>query len=812
MPIWLIQLVVGIVLNVASTLFTQTQQSEKPRPGFRGTVQTGGKTPRSFLVGTIAVPGKQVYWNSWGSSGGTPNAYGVDVISFGDLPITALTGLYVNVVEETISGSGHVTQGYPVTGDKAGYLWVEFFDGTQTTANSYLTGKFGSDADRPWTSDMVGRGVPYCTFTALISDEKWSGFPSYMAEFQGLKLYDPRLDTTAGGSGSQRWTDPSTWAFSDNNIVVIYNILRGIHYSTGSTLGDWVWGGRAREAQLPYAPWAAAMDACDEDIDLDAGGTEKRFRCGREISFNERPADVIAELLTGCTGRITQSAGAWYPLVGVPDTADGSFTDDDLIATEGLTFEPFPNLDQIINGATATYLEPSQAWESKETAPYYRSDLEAEDDDRRQVDGFDLNTTFSATQAQRILKATVEESRRFKRHVVAMRPSFGQYRPLQVLEWTSTLNSYTDKLFLITAKTELPNGNVILGLQEIDPTDYAWTTADENTVSFAPLTPIRPAPIPMTGWSAAPYTFTDASSNGRRPGIEVSFTGGLQDVQSVRIQVRKDFDDNAVVWDSGEQPYDPTDADPVTRTITWAGILPDTDYEVRGRFISPPASGRTNDWSDWLAVTTPDVKLGSLDVDLAEIQAEVATLVDFANRASREALRQIERLGTTFTEAQLATFVESQKTLRQLKVTSGQLNASIDEIYEVAVSPTGAVATGLTALRAAMGGDEAAILIRYEAVAAPDGVTARYALQVSTDGEDFNFAGIYIDVTPSGSRMVWVADQIVATDIDNSITKAALLIEDGEVKFAGARAGRITSPDGTSMIIDFDDPEIYMES
>lgn len=785
MPIWLIQLVVGIVLNVASTLFTQTQQSEKPRPGFRGTVQTGGKTPRSFLVGTIAVPGKQVYWNSWGSSGGTPNAYGVDVISFGDLPITALTGLYVNVVEETISGSGHVTQGYPVTGDKAGYLWVEFFDGTQTTANSYLTGKFGADADRPWTSDMVGRGVPYCTFTALISDEKWSGFPSYMAEFQGLKLYDPRLDTTAGGSGSQRWTDPSTWAFSDNNIVVIYNILRGIHYSTGSTLGDWVWGGRAREAQLPYAPWAAAMDACDEDIDLDAGGTEKRFRCGREISFNERPADVIAELLTGCTGRITQSAGAWYPLVGVPDTADGSFTDDDLIATEGLTFEPFPNLDQIINGATATYLEPSQAWESKETAPYYRSDLEAEDDDRRQVDGFDLNTTFSATQAQRILKATVEESRRFKRHVVAMRPSFGQYRPLQVLEWTSTLNSYTDKLFLITAKTELPNGNVILGLQEIDPTDYAWTTADENTVSFAPLTPIRPAPIPMTGWSAAPYTFTDASSNGRRPGIEVSFTGGLQDVQSVRIQVRKDFDDNAVVWDSGEQPYDPTDADPVTRTITWAGILPDTDYEVRGRFISPPASGRTNDWSSWIAVTTPDVKLGSLDVDVAALSSTFAETLEWVYTNVRQAISNFERLGTTLAESDLANFTERQALSRQISVEMGDLRASFDEIIETAVGPGGAIATALESLYAAMGGNTSEVNVRWEAVAAPTGYSVRYAITAAVNDSTFRSATFFLDVpadTGEPTRIGFAAGQTVF--FTSGGDPIAIMDEDGHFKSA----------------------------
>ncbi len=783
MPIWLIQIIVGVILNVASTLYQQSQQSQakaqERRPGFRGTVQTGGKVPRSFLVGTIAVPGKQVYWNSWGSSGGTPNAYGVDVISFGDLPITAFTGLWVNAATETVSGSGHVDQGYPVTGDKAGYLWAEFFDGTQTTVNTYLSGKFASDADRPWSSDMIGRGIPYLTLTALISDTVWTGFPTYMAQFQGIKLYDPRLDTTAGGSGSHRWDTPSTWAFSDNNMVIIYNILRGIYYG-----GDWVWGGRARAAQLPYTVWAAAMDACDENVTLDAGGTEKRFRAGREVFFNERPADVIAELLTGCTGRLTQTAGAWYPLVGVPETADGTFTDDDLIITEGMTFDPFPNLDQIINGATGTYLEPSQGWEAKETAPYYSTTLEAADDDRQQLEGLDLGTTFSGTQAQRILKATVAESRRFKRHVLQLRPSFGQYRPLQVLAWTSTSQSYTSKLFLITAKTELPNGNVILGLQEIDPADYEWTAAtDEQPISFAPLTPIRPAPIPMTGWDAEPYIFKDAASNNRRPGILVSYTGGLPDVLAVRIQVRKDFDDDAVVWDSGEQPYDIADADPVSRSITWAGIIPNANYEVRGKFISPPGSGRSNDWSSWIAVTAPNVKLTSLDVeiDLAALSGDILN----QQAQIRSLIEAFKQLGTLLEATDRENYTLRNSLFRQISVKLGDLEASFTEIIEVALGPGGAIAIALESLYAAMGGNTAEVNVRWEAAAAPSGYSARYAITAAVDDGAFRSATFFLDVpadTGQPTRIGFAAGQTVF--FTSGGDPIALMDEDGHFKSA----------------------------
>jgi hypothetical protein len=778
MPIWLIQLVVGVILSVASTLYQQSQQqtqkAQERRPGFRGTVQTGGKTPRSFLVGTIAVPGKQVYWNSWGSSGGTPNAYAVDVLSFGDLPITAFTGLWVNTASETVSGSGHVTQGYPVTGDKAGYLWAEFFDGTQTTVNTYLNGKFGSDADRPWSSDMIGRGIPYLTLTALISDTVWTGFPTYMAQFQGIKLYDPRLDSTAGGSGSQRWATPSTWAFSDNNMVIIYNILRGIHYA-----GDWVWGGRARAAQLPYAAWAAAMDACDENVTLDAGGTEKRFRAGREVFFSERPADVIGELLAGCTGRLTQTAGAWYPLVGVPDSADGSFTDNEIIITEGMTADPFPNLDEVINGATGTYLEPSQAWEAKETAPYYSSTLEAADDDRQQLEGLDLGTTFSGTQAQRILKATVEESRRFKRHVLQLRPSFGQYRPLQVLAWTSTSQSYTAKLFLITAKTELPNGNIIVGLQEIDPTDYDWTAAtDEKAISFAPLTPIRPAPQAITGFAVAPYTGVDADANPRRPGFEVSGYGAnLVDVRAIAVQARLAGTTGLVV--DGEAPYDPGASTP---SVAFAGgpLISDTEYEVRGKLV--PFSGRETTWSNWLTVTTPLVPEASVTYDdLVAIAGDVLN----AQSQIRSLVEAFKHLGTLLEATDRENFTLRNTLFREISVKLGDLEASFTEVIEVAIGPGGAIAVALESLYAAMGGNTSEVNVRWEAAAAPSGYSARYAITAAVNDETYRAATFFLDVpadTGQPTRIGFMAGQTVF--FTSGGDPIALMDEDGHFKSA----------------------------
>ena len=801
---FLIQIIVGVLLSVASTLLQQAfapQQTEQQRrTGTRGSAQIGGKVPQYFLVGTVGEAGKLEYQNAWGSAGEVPNAYLTSVRSFGDLPITAMTNVYINGVIEPISSSGAVAQGYPATGDKAGRFWAKFFDGSQTVADSYLVDKFGGDADRAWASDMVGVGVPYLITTALWDETKWTGIPSIVGEFQGIKLYDPRQDTTAGGSGSQRWNDQSTWAFSDNNMVIIYNIERGIYYD-----GAHVWGGKKTAADMPYAAWAAAMDACDESVTLDAGGSEKRFRAGRRIALNERPGDVIKELLIGCNGRITHCAdGTVYPLVGVPDEADGAFSDADVLATEPLGSIPFPNLDGIINGATATYREPLQAWEDKETAPYLRSDLEAEDDGRQQIEGLDLGTTFSGTQAQRIIKAVIEEGRRFRTHVVALPPEFAQFRPLQVLAWTSDRFDYSAKLFLITARTVEPFGNVIFGLQEIDPADHDWNPAtDEQPLSFAPVVTNRPAPQEVSGFSVAPAIAEDNEGNGRRPAIDVlwSSTSVAVDVRYVRISM----------WLN--DAIDPVNDAPVAGDLMWQGFVPpalgsarlteavtaNTYYVIQIQYISD--SGRATVASDLFAVRAPNVKLGPLDVvygdiNLDELGEQIEGYFDWMGGSVRELYEKAQEQDVHGADQELANAAQFDEMRRSLAVVTSDLSASFEETITVTIVPIQgqlvAIADAVTELSAADGEDVSTARFRMTAMSGPFGYSRIGAETRVTSGDDWRGAAWYLD-TPNDEELptqfVAVAERFVITENAAAGSFYPFIFEGGNLRVANAIVG-----------------------
>src|SRR5690606_26461034 len=117
--------------------------------------------------------------------GQTPNAYFTQVVSVSDLPVRGLSAVYVGGVRCTLADTPAESMGYPIIEYRVGgkdHLWVKFYDGTQTTADAFLLDKFGSDAERPWESDMIGRGVAYAVVTALVNRELFSGFPSYLFE------------------------------------------------------------------------------------------------------------------------------------------------------------------------------------------------------------------------------------------------------------------------------------------------------------------------------------------------------------------------------------------------------------------------------------------------------------------------------------------------------------------------------------------------------------------------------------------------------------------------------------------------------
>lgn len=190
-------------------LLAQSLAGKPKDPTFsiNGTLQGGGDVARSFIMGRTATAGSLVFVNTWGQDGDTPNAYLTQVIALSDLPVRGLAEVWVN--GELVTLGGLTDRGYSVN-EYPDSLWVKFYDGTQTTADSFLFTSV-SNGNRWWNPDRIGRGVAYAIVTARVSKNMFSGVPSFKFVLEGLRLYDISRDSTQGGVGPQRFADPATW-------------------------------------------------------------------------------------------------------------------------------------------------------------------------------------------------------------------------------------------------------------------------------------------------------------------------------------------------------------------------------------------------------------------------------------------------------------------------------------------------------------------------------------------------------------------------------------------------------------------------
>ncbi|RVN36996.1 phage tail protein [Sinorhizobium meliloti] len=818
------QLALGLALSYGVGLIekarAEKRQSRVEARGVTLEVRMGDDQPASFVVGTYATAGIRKYIGTWGKAGETPNAYLTDVLELSCIPHPGISGIWIDDTKGTIlwnephsDGRGYPIEEFRVDGKD--YAWVRFVNGTQTVADPWLVEKFGGHAERPFKSTMIGRGVAFAVVTFRYNTEKFGGLPACLFEMLPMPLYDLRKDSTNGGSGTQRWNDPSTWEPSDNNAVVDYNIIRGIYYGD-----EWIFGGQNLAAfRLPASNWIAAANECDRLVDKAGGGQEKQFRCGYEIKpADDEPLAVLDEIRKGCNGRIAEVGGTFKMLVGAPGAAVYSFADDDILVTEDQSFEPFPSLSETHNGIEATYPEPAEKWASKDAPARYSSALEAEDGDRRLLTGVKFAAVPFGRQVQALMKAMIEEERRFRVHLFHLPPDAFPLEPNDVVAWTSTRNGYSNKKFLVDRIFGKLTFNQLVALKEIDPSDYSWSGTDELPTDTGWLGPIEPPAQPMTGWSVQPDAIKDAAGGDRRPAIRVGCAADLDDVRSVRVQARVKAT-AAVVFDSDATRYE----GPYQWVISGAWCLPATTFEVRGKLI--PNSTRVTEWSDWLEVTTYDIAITDVLVGLAEVRDDVRNrFAELQGEMDNVLRRSIEEILDTFSlegavgqvqreqlraevgsalaqiiEERRVRATETEALAQSITILSAGVASNLARIItEETARATGdsALASSITAVSADVNGRFAEGLVKFEAVSAPSGVDARFSVLLRAGtSQSFKTSGFFVELYTEGgtqkSRMAVQADQFVVSSGNDR--HYPMVFQNGELVLAIANIGTVNS-------------------
>ena len=305
---------------------------------------------------------------------------------------------------------------------------------------------------------------------------------------RGIPVYDPARDSTvAGGSGSQRANDQTTWAYTVSSVARGNNpALQMLTYLLGWKIGGVVSVGCGLPADVIDLPsFAAAAALCDESVALAAGGNQRRFEAGRALSDADDPAGVIKVLLDAMNAELVDDGGRLALRIAVNDlTAAFTLTDDDFVS--GYSWRPAPPIDRQFTVVRGRYSQPD--------APtlFNLVDYPEVAISRTSLAPRALTLELSAVQeprrAERIAKQAAQRSLYQGEFSVTLGIRGWLLRRNIVVAITSNVRGWTAKLFRVRSLSFTPDGTVEAVFREENAAVYAWDAAESALVT--PVAPV----------------------------------------------------------------------------------------------------------------------------------------------------------------------------------------------------------------------------------------------------------------------------------------------------------------------------------
>lgn len=304
----------------------------------------------------------------------------------------------------------------------------------------------------------------------------------------GALIYDPRLDSTRGGSGSQRADDQTTWAWSDsasrNTALQLLWYLLGWRIQNPST-GTWklAVGKGIPPERIDIDSFITAANLCDELVAKAAGGTEPRYRGDGIFSEGDDPAAVLDNLKAAMNAVLDDVDGKIRITVLHNDlgTPAAALTTDDVIGDfQWAQTPPLPSTFNVIRGA---YVDPS------DTSLYQMVDYPevriASPDGIDRIEPVNLQLVQSPSQAQRLVKQRLQRQQYAGTFQAVFQATAWRYQKGDVVPFTFAPLGWAAKLFRIVEIEVRVDGTVPMTLREENAAIYAWDASDASPVQGA---------------------------------------------------------------------------------------------------------------------------------------------------------------------------------------------------------------------------------------------------------------------------------------------------------------------------------------
>jgi hypothetical protein len=553
--------------KVATGLLGAVLGGAKPKGKSASSANRLSKTlqPEDFRKIVFGETAGGVDLRFWEVHGAKKDLYS-EVIAVASHRIEGFTDLYLEEEKVLLDGAG------AATGKYAGVLWRSLALGTPGQAAMTV----GDGAY--WDSTCKFTGVASYALKWKVSEKKLpQGVPSrYTQVVKGALVYDPRRDSTRGGSGTHRADDQTTWQYAplDSNGVPIgrNNALQVLWYLLGWRIANPSTGEQVLVAGRGVSPDDidfAAFIAAANDAEALEYYTDCLLSTGDDHSNNE--GVLTAD---GLLGELLDPGGRWVYRVTKDDTADVavSLGEDDVLPGE-VAWHPFTEMSEQYNEVAGTFIDPTSLYQERAYPMVYDPAYYAEDGfKKRKTQNF--QAVQSADLAQRLGRLLLNRNRYGGEFRATFSLEALRARAWDVVELTIDRYGFDNKLFRVLDQQITPAG-IEMVLREEDPSIYAGGTVSPHIPPSALVKYDPSVGIELDDLVVA--ASTRQSGDSVIDGLLVSWADPPGNVRRTEVQFKLQTEE---VWQSSST----TQADAVELFV--GPLLPTALYDVRARHIS----------------------------------------------------------------------------------------------------------------------------------------------------------------------------------------------------------------------------------
>ena len=383
--------------------------------------------------------------------------------------------------------------------DSTSLISIQAFFGLDNQSVSSLL-----DETTSWTSDHKLSGIAYLALRFKWNQDAFNGMPEVRVTLKGKKIYDPRLDTTKGGSGSHRQDTASTWAYSANSSLILLDYLRNTRYGKGLPNDAF---------ETNYDSFKTSANTCDTQVTpYTSASTINLFETNAVLDSEKKVIDNVRELLVPMRAIFNYTQGKYKIIIEGSGASQLLLTKDNVVSEVKLQGE---SKSEKYNRVIGTFSNPEKDYQSDTVSypPFSDAHLAladrhatmlTEDNETLLEKSVDMIQITSPYQAEEICESILKRSRNNLKAEVTVTAEGLNLSIGDVVTATYDTASFVAKPFRVMSLSINSDSTVTLGIEEHQDEFYDY----ENKLE-APAIADTTLPNPFSVSAPASVTLDD---------------------------------------------------------------------------------------------------------------------------------------------------------------------------------------------------------------------------------------------------------------------------------------------------------------